>query len=198
MNSETTTLDVPGMDLGIVTASATSRMILPPTSEIVNWTVAQREAALPENSTTYQQRPEAIYSKMAALFAAATDEYFEDGIESDFSRGLLRLIGEHGEKAVIELAFLILHDEVNAEIAAEALRWLGHIEDARSYPKRLWVLERSLFTPAARIRDGAILGLASLNDPHAIRYLRKAIDQEPLLELRSDMEQVLAQMERGS
>jgi hypothetical protein len=147
---------------------------------------------------------------MAALFAAAKDEYFEDGMESAFSRGLIRLIGEYGEKAVVELAFLILHDQVNAEIAAEALRWLGHMEgpggpaptqlrqDMRSYQRRLWLLERSLFTASARLRDGATLGLASLDDPHAVRYLRRAIAQEPSPELRSDMEQVLAQLETGS
>jgi HEAT repeat protein len=135
---------------------------------------------------------------MATLFAAAKDEYFEDGMESEFSRRLIRLLGEYGEKAVIELAFLILHDQVNAEIASEALRWLGHMEDTRSYQKRLWLLERSLFTPSARIRDGAALGLASLDDPHAVRYLRRAIDQESYPELRSDMEQVLAQLETGS
>jgi hypothetical protein len=176
----------------------------------MNWTVAQQEADLPENSTAYQQQPEALCAKMAALFAAAKDEYFEDGMESEFSRGLIRLIGEYGEKAVIELAFLILHDQVNAEIAAEALRWLGHMEgpggpaptqsrqDMRSYQRRLWLLERSLFTTSARLRDGAALGLASLDDPHAIRHLRKAIAQEPYPELRSDMVQVLAQLETGS
>ena len=93
----------------------------------------------------------------------------------------VRLIGEYGEKVVIELAFLILHDQVNAEIVAEALRWLGHMEDMRSYQRRLWLLERSLFTTSARLRDGAALGLASLDDPHAAQYLREPLSRNPTL-----------------
>jgi hypothetical protein len=201
-DTQTTTLDTPGTDLGGAAISATDLRLFPcvppSTPHIVNWTAAQQEADFPENSTAYQQQPEALCAKMAALFAVAKDEYFEDGMESEFSRGLIRLIGEYGEKAVIELAFLILHDQVNAEIAAEALRWLGHMEDRRSYQRRLWLLERNLFTSSVRIRDGAVLGLTSLDDPHAIRYLRRAMNQEPYPELRRDMEQVLAQLETGS
>jgi hypothetical protein len=69
------------------------------------------------------------------------------------------------------------------------------MDHAPSYRFRLWLLERSLGSLKARIRDGAILGLSSLNDPHAISYLKLAIEQEKCSELRKDMEQVLAQLE---
>jgi len=202
IDTQTATPDTPGKALGSVPSSATDSRLFPPMpqppSDTTNWTVAQQEADLPENSTVYQPQPQSLCVKMAALFATAKDEYFEDGMESEFSRGLIRLIGEYGEKAVLELAFLIPHNQVNAEIASEALRWLGHMDDARSYQRRLWLLERSLFTTSARIRDGATLGLASLDDPHAVQYLQRAIAQESYPELRNDIEQVLAQLESGS
>jgi hypothetical protein len=59
----------------------------------------------------------------------------------------------------------------------------------------LWLLERSLGSRSSRIRDGAVLGLAFLDDAAAIPYLRQVIDREPVKELRADMEQVLAQLE---
>jgi hypothetical protein len=199
MDSQTATSEISS---GGVTVSATDRR--PFSSEWrpllgdINWTRTPQDTEATENVTAYQEPAQDLSAKMVALFAAAKDEYFEDGMESDFSRGLVRLIHAYGEKAVIELAFLILLDQTNAEIASEALRWLGHMEDARSYQRRLWLLERSLFMRSGRIRDGAVLGLASLDNPHAIRYLRQAIDQEPSPELRHDMEQVLAQLETGS
>lgn len=69
------------------------------------------------------------------------------------------------------------------------------MDHAPSYRFRLWLLERSLNCSQARIRDGAILGLSYLNDPHAISYLKLAIGLEKCTELREDMEQVLEQLE---
>jgi hypothetical protein len=45
------------------------------------------------------------------------------------------------------------------------------------------------------VRDGATLGLASLNDPQAITPLKQAIEREQIGELREDMQQVLDQLE---
>ncbi len=93
------------------------------------------------------------------------------------------------------LTRLIAIEQVNAEVASESLRWLGHIEHPKTYDNRLWLLERSLFCSSARVRDGAALGLASLDDPHAIPYLRRAIQRENCIELRKDIKQVLIQLE---
>jgi len=118
------------------------------------------------------------------------DEIFEDGIESEFSRGLVGLIKKYGNDALAELAYFIVYEKVSAEVAGEALRWLGLLEHPLSYHWRLWLLERSLRSSSARIRDCAVLGLAFLDDPHAIPYLRRAVDGEPVKELRADMNQL--------
>jgi HEAT repeat protein len=59
------------------------------------------------------------------------------------------------------------------------------------------LLESSIFRSSARVRDGAALGLAFLDDPHAIPYLKRAIENEKYSELREDMQMVLAQLERS-
>ena len=64
-----------------------------------------------------------------------------------------------------------------------------------TYRERLWLLERGLYSASARARDGAVLGLAFLNDPLAVEPLKAAIKREINPELRQDMEQVLAQLE---
>jgi len=152
-----------------------------------------------ENSTRHKLNnpfSDIIYLEIEALFIAGKEEYFEDGFESDFSRGLVSCVQKYGDDAIEAIACFIVYEKVSPEVASEALRWLGEINHPESYKFRLWLLERSLSCPSSRVRDGAILGLSYLNDPHAITYLEQAIEKEKITELREDMKQVLAQLER--
>jgi len=151
-----------------------------------------------ENAATqqdHQDHLEEIQRKTTALFEAAKDQYFEDGMESAFSNELVAFIEKHGEAAVKAITHLITSEIVNVEVAAEALRWLGRMDHAPTHNARLRLLERSLFCSSAGVRDGAVLGLASMDDPHAITYLEQAIQREKHAELREDFQQVLTQLE---
>ena len=148
-----------------------------------------------ESSTIKQDYSKELSEEIYSLFKASDEQNFEDGMETEFSKKLICLIKEYADEAIEIITGIIIYERVNSEVATEALRWLGNIDHAPSYRFRLWLLERSLSCSKARIRDGAILGLSSLNDPHAISYLKLAIEQEKCTELRKDMEQVLAQLE---
>ena len=148
-----------------------------------------------ENTTAPQEGQAEVKQKIKELFSKFQDEIFEDGMESEFSKELIKLIVKYDEQALDELTIHILNKDVNEEIASDALRWLGRIEHTSSYNKRLWLLERSLFSFSARIRDAAAVSLASLDDPHAIRFIQIAIEKEPYAELCEDMQQVVAQLE---
>jgi len=148
-----------------------------------------------ENSTSPHERPAEIDRQIEALFEAAKEEIFEDGMETEFSKELVSLVNRYGNVAIEVMAHLIIHERVNAEVAAEALRWMGRIEHSPSYRYRLWLLARSLRCSSACIRDGAALGLSSMDDPNAIAHLEQAIQVEQIGELREDMAQVLAQLE---
>ena len=136
-----------------------------------------------------------IEDKIKALFEAAKEEIFEDGMESDFSKGLLRLVEQYGAEAIVALTRLIESENTNAEIAAETLRWVGRLDHPSSYETRLSLLERSLGDDSARVRDAASVALASMDDEHALPALRAAIAREKYAELREDMQQILAQLE---
>src|SRR5262249_31116079 len=122
---------------------------------------------------TAQEEP--LGETIKALFREAKEVAFEDGMETEFSKELIRLVKRHGKSAMEVVTALLVNDNFNAEVSSEALRWLGRMDHPSSYRDRLWLLERSLFSPSVLIRDGAALGLASLDDPHAIPYLRQAI-----------------------
>lgn len=144
-------------------------------------------AALPEYSGDINQ-------KVEALFIVGKEEVFEDGMESEFSKRLVSIIRKYGSAAIEAIAYPILHEEANPEVASEALHWLGHIDHAPTYDHRLRLLEQSLSCSSARVRDSAAVGLAYLDDPRAIPHLKQAIQREQCEELREDMKQVLEQL----
>jgi len=157
--------------------------------------VNKQSMALPPAAS--QVRTQSIDEKIESLFVSAKEEVFEDGMESSFSRELVSMVREHGESAVQMIADLILQENANPEVASEALRWIGAIEHPATYHSRLSLLEQSLNCLSPWVRDGATLGLAYMEDPHAISYLKRAIDREPYKLLRRNMRQVLAELEEN-
>lgn len=149
---------------------------------------AMNENGVGETSSDLQG---ALYS----LFAAARDEVFEDGIENALSTGLMSLVHTGGNSAVSALVGIVQNPQVNPDVIAEALRWLGRMTDTATHMSRLRLLEQALSHSSGRVRDGAVIGLAYLDDRRAIPTLRNAIRREKIAELRDDMAQVLSQLE---
>lgn len=148
-----------------------------------------------DNKTSQEEQIVDLNTKADKIFELAIEEEFEDGIETSFSKKLQFFIKKHGNDGIGVLALIFINEKVNAEIISEALRWIGRLEHPETEYFRLWLLESSLFCSSPFIRDGAILGLASLNDPAAIPFIRKAIDKEPIRELQEDMKEIVSQLE---
>ena len=139
----------------------------------------------------------ALEDMLQKLFFDARDEIFEDGMGSFFSAGLIRIVRDHGVAAVRALERIISAVDVNAEVAEEALRQMGHMDDKRTYRRRLFLLERALESPNARIRDAASIGIEAMDDPAAIESLQRAIDSERHEQLRQNFKDVLTQLQDG-
>jgi hypothetical protein len=137
----------------------------------------------------------AIEQRIKALFDSAREEIFEDGMENELSIGLTSLADEYGNDAIAVLSRFIDREETNEEIASEVIRWLGRLDHQPSEETRLRLIERCLNSSPARLRNAASVALAYLDDPHAIPYLKQAVEREKYAELREDMEQVLVQLE---
>jgi hypothetical protein len=154
------------------------------------------EHLVPESSTAQKRQPARVEESVQAAFRAAEDEVFEDGADSVFSEELSRLVRRYGAVSVSVVAHLLSSPRTNVEVAAQALRSLAEIKHSASHDQRLWLLETGLEHASSWVRDGAALGLASLDDPAAIRALEEAIEREEVEELRQDMEKVLAGLAR--
>lgn len=148
-----------------------------------------------DNSTSPETVDEDVYGLIAKLFRSAIGEEFEDGMESDFSRALASVLAVYGDQAVEAIAYLVVFEKANPEIAAEALKCLGSLNDPDTHSYRRWLLARSLRATSPTFRDGAIVGLAAMDDPVAIPALQNAAEDEQICELRQDMAMVLRQLE---
>jgi len=186
-----TTVDLP-IVVNILTAGVPSRK-----HQIYRQSGASTsEETEQEPSTAMQQElTKYVENTIGHLFESAEEEYFEDGMESDFSRELASQIKKYGNLAMSEITYLLTYGRVDKEVASNALCWLGRIDDPSTYDWRLWILEKSLSSNSPILRDGAGLGLACMGDAHAIKYIRKAIEQETITELHDDLQGVLEELE---
>ena len=137
----------------------------------------------------------AVLSEVQNLFSLATFINLEPGMENSFSEGLEQVIERFGDGALDEIRELILNEETKSAIAMEALQYIGRSDCKRWRVSRRRVLERCLLeSRSAWIRDGAGLGLASLDDPQSIESLEKAIAKETSSVLQNDLRLVLNQL----
>ena len=148
-----------------------------------------------DSSTAELANLQLLSEQAVSIFSNAKEEIFEDGMESKFSQNLTEFVISFGHPAMETIINLLLSNRTNTEIASEAFRVLGRLRHKNTYRDRLWLLERGLYNRSAKIRDGAALGFAFLNDPIAVTPLQSAIERELIPELRKDMEQILAQLE---
>jgi len=116
--------------------------------------------------------------RLEELFQAAEDEEFEDGHESEFSRDLLRVVCHAGQDAVTFAGDLVRDCAVDEHVAAVALETFGEMWDRSSRNERRRVLEECLPSPSSTVRNGAVIGLASLSDARSIDALEKAFAVE--------------------
>jgi|SRR5215831_13182933 len=163
--------------------------------ETSSWTNNSLLEEPSENVTRLHDRPPELAENFRCQFISAKDEIFEDGMESEFSKDLMGLIKKYGNDAIAELAYFIVYEKGSAEVTAEALRWLGMLDDPSTYIFRRWLLETSLRSSSLWIRDGAALGLSFMDDLHAIPFLKAAITIEAVDEIRRSLQQVLDQLE---
>lgn len=135
-----------------------------------------------------QSELEQIAGELASALWSSRDEVFEDGIDGR----LWRWLGEHFSARRSDfaeaLAALLESGHVPPEPSAMALRWLGDRPARESMATQRWLLERSLFSIEAVIRDGAVIALQNLGDAGAVNALEAAARRESIEVLRDEME----------
>ena len=143
-------------------------------------------------------KQEMLPNMLANLFYNARDEVFESGMNSRFSEGLHRIILEHGIAAIEQLRDIILSDNASTDVADEALRQLGRVDDAKTYDARLSLLESALKSDDLSIRNAAAIGIDYMEDPRAIPNLERAAKREQPEWFRQYLNDVITQLKKDN
>jgi hypothetical protein len=131
------------------------------------------------------------------MVALARQEWFEDGVESRLYRALSTLLYSYGDTAVAAIETFLDAPTSNTESVVEVAQWLGEADHEASHHYRRTLLEKVLLrTPSIRLRHGAAVGLAALDDPSSLGAVIEARDRERNRRLRRYLELVADQLER--
>ena len=204
MTSETATSDtLTAVPPNVVEFSSAVRRVLSGRTAGLFETIPDALKSEPSSSTAVPQfgiaaaerqllEAERELQRMANL---AGDEVFEDGVENEVSRTVPTLVARFGSAAVDATARLYLDGLLPTGITCEVLRWLGRVEHDASQETRFWFLIYCLRDGDPRVRSASALALASLEDHHAVKYLRRQRLAEPVGLLRARFEKVANELE---
>lgn len=154
----------------------------------------RRDELFAESSTADVKPDREVLRQVDEIFRQGATEFFQDGMYSTFSRSLLALLREYGPAAFRAIAEYVFSGNANPDVVSEALRWLADFNDPATLSQRWAILEHTLRDESPRIRDGAILGFAALDDPRARSLLFESLKSEPIPELRRLIGQVIDQL----
>ena len=160
---------------------------------IAEYTGRKRYDAAESSTTAVECDPE-LLSEIRELFEQGASEFFQDGVHSAFSRTLLVTLAQHGRAAFRAVAEYLFSGDANPDVVSEALRWLADLNDPSTFLDRWSLLQCTLNDRSPRVRDGAILGFATLDDPRALPILLGARDIEQIVELRRLIDKVIEQL----
>lgn len=135
-----------------------------------------------------------VVAELEAIWATATGESFEDGFDSEFSVMLRRFATIHGPIAMSLISEFVAREKCDAEVAAQALRCMGELDDSETRELRRQLLENALENPSHIIRDGALIGLSWLNDPRSIKPLEEAAQHEKYDLLRTELQKLILRL----
>jgi len=129
-----------------------------------------------------------ISAEIRHLFSLATFIDLEPGMSNEFSEGLDHAIEHYGKQALRAIEDIVLSGKTKSAIAMEALQYVGSTDSSLWHNERRKTLERCLLESAsAWVRDGAGLGLASLDDPRSLQSVELAILNEPSEVLKDNL-----------
>jgi hypothetical protein len=149
-------------------------------------------------STTTELRPDSnsAYEEAERILACYYSDCDPDEAGQRLATQIRAFIRKFGSQAVKALSSTIIQEgEKFQDAICDTLQILGCHEHMGSYLERRWLLEKLLKSRFSRIRYGAALGLAYMQAAQSIPYLRAAIENETIPELKATFSNVLSSLE---
>lgn len=134
-------------------------------------------------------------NRVRSLLLCSYFEAFDVQASYNLTDAFTELIKQDGKTIINALSTLINEKLLRDDLICEALVSIGRLLDANTEGDRFNLLVSSLDHPAPIVRDGAIMGLAFMDNKKAIPYLRKASAKESLQTLRGNIEVAIKDIE---
>jgi hypothetical protein len=150
--------------------------------------------SLAESSTKFRAMTPEIEANLHALWDAAAEDVFDDGMQNSVTERLPNLVVRDFRTVIPAVVSVIETGRTAPIVAAEVLKELGRITNAASHASRRWALERALMLSSPIARDAAGLGLARMGDPASLPYLQSAIARERNSQMRADLQLVIDEL----
>lgn len=179
---------------GVVLMAALSASAITGFVPILNYPGRRRDETTAEAATLGIECDPQLLQEVSELFERGASEFFEDGMRSAFSQGLLSILRRKGNLALKAIAEYLSSGVANPDVVSEALQRLADINDSLTLAQRWAILQRMLQDTSPKVRDGALLGFAALDDSRARPLLLQVRESEKLPELRSLIDLVVEQL----
>ena len=141
---------------------------------------------------------EHLKCQLVQAFRDAEDVDDLDHLRDTFASRITGIICAGGKQTLAGFAKLIEDTSISCEVIGIALEVIGSMWHPASFRDRRLVLEKSLGTPDATIRTGAVLGLSNLSSPLSVPSLRNAHDAETDDVVKSTIHSTIRQLEELS
>ena len=140
---------------------------------------------------------EAEVARIAAL--AARHEASDNGeLYAALATATDALLDRYGSPTVTALRRMYANHDISSVFLSDVLPWIGRSNSPESREERFRLLVDHLDSPEPPVRASAALGLASLGDARAVRYLRQAAARERITMLRRRLEKTAELLAAGA
>ncbi len=128
------------------------------------------------------------------LFEIASDEQFEDGMDSNLGAGLRALFASNAAQTMECLRKRLRETSLSWEVLTETLKVLARIDNAETKGAQLIVILDFLKHPSMLIRDAALTALSLLGDRQAIPQLERVAREEANPWFRHEIEATILEL----
>lgn len=147
-----------------------------------------------DSATTAYHYAHELDAHVDKILGFAAHDGFEDGMEGRTFYCLNLFLSENPVSGMRHLATRLQSEHMNHGVAADIVRALGQIDHAQSHDDRVYIAECLLYSPSPLARDAGAVALGDLADERSIPALQRAIDDEPIAALRTDMQASLDEL----
>ena len=149
-------------------------------------------AAAASNNEVTDSDNAVIERRVAELLFEARELHFEDGVDTPFSIGLIKLVRQYGQVVLqVIIGYWRLLAKMYVEEFCEIVIQLGRLHHEPTKEARRTLIESALSHSDPGVRDAATLGLDALSDPQSRPALLHAREEEEVPSIKRMLDAML-------